>query len=401
MGNEQSQISGAQTRFGFRVLKRTKDETPLEPWFDFICGINGREIDDGDGRLFQEEVKNCAGKSVTLGVWSAKGQTLRTVVVPLPADDPTPLGVSLKWTGLAASEDVWHVLNISAGSPAEMAGLFPYNDYIIGTPLGVGDLLEQNHGMLIPFVQQHIDRPLPLYVYNHEFNVTREVTILPRKNWGGDGALGCVLGYGALHRLPAPLDEPLSEPGQAMFEYPAEEGGIGEPGPAVATAQDTSSFITPAFALNQAGSPPNVLSPTTAPPATAGTTSPPPQLASARSPPPLSDTPPVMMDPAAIAAMQAGRQTPSTPPQLLPSGSPYSGEQGPGGVTGPPPARSARGKAKGGARGNRVNLMDAYMMEEENKSKKEDYVIDESAPAKSPAPPPGGGRPPPPKKGES
>ncbi|KAF3902630.1 hypothetical protein ABW21_db0209712 [Orbilia brochopaga] len=353
MGNEQSQISGTQTRFGFRVLKRSKDETPLEPWFDFICGINGREIDDGDSRLFQEEVHNCAGRSVSLNVWSAKGQTLRTVVVPLPADDPTPLGVSLKWTGLAASEDVWHVLNISAGSPAEMAGLFPYNDYIIGTPLGV----VRGESGLGELVEDHIDRPLPLYVYNHEFNVTREVTILPRKNWGGDGALGCVLGYGALHRLPAPLDEPLN----------------------------TSSFITPATALNQAAAPPTMFSPTVA----AGTTS----------PPPVSGTPPVMMDPAAIAAMQAGRQTPSTPPQLPPVSSPYSGEQGSSlAAAGPPPARSTRGKAKGGTRGNRVSLMDAYMQEEENKSKKEDYVIDGPAAAKSPPPPPGGGRPPPPKK---
>ncbi|KAK6355076.1 hypothetical protein TWF696_004200 [Orbilia brochopaga] len=395
MGNEQSQISGTQTRFGFRVLKRSKDETPLEPWFDFICGINGREIDDGDSRLFQEEVHNCTGKSVSLNVWSAKGQTLRTIVVPLPADDPTPLGVSLKWTGLAASEDVWHVLNISAGSPAEMAGLFPYNDYIIGTPLGV----VRGESGLGELVEDHIDRPLPLYVYNHEFNVTREVTILPRKNWGGDGALGCVLGYGALHRLPAPLEEPLSEPGQAMFEYPSETGAGGEPGPAVATGQDASSFITPAFALNQAGSQPNVLSPTAA--AAASTTSPPPSHAPTWSPPPASDTPPVMMDPAAIAALQAGRQTPSTPPQLQPISSPYSGEQGSSvAAAGPPPARTTRGK-KGGTRGNRVNLMDAYMQEEESKSKKEDYVVDGPVAAKSPPPPPGGGRPPPPKRGES
>lgn len=30
--------------------------------------------------------------------------------------------------------------------------------------------------------------------------------------------LGCVLGYGALHRLPAPLHEPIQAPGETMFD---------------------------------------------------------------------------------------------------------------------------------------------------------------------------------------
>jgi hypothetical protein len=30
--------------FGFQVLRNTSEEVPLEPWFDFIIGINGRTI---------------------------------------------------------------------------------------------------------------------------------------------------------------------------------------------------------------------------------------------------------------------------------------------------------------------------------------------------------------------
>lgn len=67
-------------------------------------------------------------------------------------------------------------------------------------------------------VEDHIGRPLRLYVYNNEYNVTREITIHPSRDWGGEGALGCVLGYGALHRLPAPLSEPLAGPGETLFE---------------------------------------------------------------------------------------------------------------------------------------------------------------------------------------
>lgn len=61
-------------------------------------------------------------------------------------------------------------------------------------------------------------RPLRLHVYNHEYNVTREVSIQPSRNWGGTGALGCVLGFGALHRIPSPLDEPPQAPGETLFE---------------------------------------------------------------------------------------------------------------------------------------------------------------------------------------
>jgi hypothetical protein len=64
---------------------------------------------------------------------------------------------------------------------------------------------------------QHLNRPLRLFVYNHEYNVTRPVTITPARNWGGEGALGCVLGFGALHRIPASLEEPPQAPGETLF----------------------------------------------------------------------------------------------------------------------------------------------------------------------------------------
>lgn len=67
-------------------------------------------------------------------------------------------------------------------------------------------------------MEDYIGRPLRLYVYNNEYDVTREVTIQPSRDWGGQGAMGCVLGYGALHRLPAPLSEPVSAPGETMFD---------------------------------------------------------------------------------------------------------------------------------------------------------------------------------------
>ena len=99
-------------------------------------------------------------------------------------------------------------------SPADAAGLLPYSDYIVGTPEG------NVHGEagLGELVEDYLSRTLRLYVYNHEYAVTRLVTIIPSRSWGGNGALGCVLGFGALHRLPAPLSEPPARPGETMFE---------------------------------------------------------------------------------------------------------------------------------------------------------------------------------------
>lgn len=80
--------------------------------------------------------------------------------------------------------------------------------------------------------------------------MVREVELIPRRDWGGEGALGAVLGYGALHRLPLGLGEEVEGPGEAVFETKAPDAGAaamqdGQP------SQDTSGgrgshFLVPA-----------------------------------------------------------------------------------------------------------------------------------------------------------
>ncbi|KAL1639454.1 hypothetical protein SLS58_007886 [Diplodia intermedia] len=199
--------------YGFQILRNTNQELSIEPWFDFIIGINGRTIDNPDPTLFATEVRNCAGHTISLGVWSAKGQRIRELYVPIPSESPT-LGISLQWSPLSSTEDVWHILDVQPNSPADLAGLLPYGDYVIGSPEG----LVRGESGLGELVEDYINRPLRLFVYNHEYNVTRPITITPSRNWGGQGLLGCVLGFGALHRVPAPLEEPPSGPGETLFD---------------------------------------------------------------------------------------------------------------------------------------------------------------------------------------
>jgi hypothetical protein len=39
-------------------------------------------------------------------------------------------------------------------------------------------------------------------VYNFELDNVREVLLTPNSAWGGEGSLGCGIGYGYLHRIP-------------------------------------------------------------------------------------------------------------------------------------------------------------------------------------------------------
>ncbi|KAI9775730.1 MAG: hypothetical protein M1839_000932 [Geoglossum umbratile] len=240
-----SQSSGGHGGLGFQVLRNKNPDLAFEPWFDFICEINGRQIHDPDPSLFAQEVRNCAGSVVTLGIWSAKGQRFRQLRIPVPAGSAS-LGITLQWTPFSTTEDVWHILDVAPNSPADEAGLLPYGDYIIGTPEGV----VRGEAGLGELVEDHLDRPLRLYVYNHEYNATRSLTINPTRHWGGEGALGCVLGFGALHRLPAPLQEPPQAPGETLFEsarlsHDSNPPSL-QPQTTTATANTNNDFLIPA-----------------------------------------------------------------------------------------------------------------------------------------------------------
>lgn len=43
-GPEQQKPDGKRGAYGFQVLRNKNTELQVEPWFDFIIGINGRSI---------------------------------------------------------------------------------------------------------------------------------------------------------------------------------------------------------------------------------------------------------------------------------------------------------------------------------------------------------------------
>ena len=140
---------------------------------------------------------------------------------------------------------------MAPNSPADVAGLLPYGDYVIGSPEG----LVRGESGLGELVEDFLNRPLRLIVYNHEYDVTRPVTITPSRGWGGEGALGCVLGFGALHRIPASLEEPPQGPGETLFSSDNAATSFDEKAPLDAGAP-TELFVPANMALPSKSPPP-------------------------------------------------------------------------------------------------------------------------------------------------
>ncbi|CAG8582275.1 157_t:CDS:2 [Acaulospora colombiana] len=197
MGGTQSSTKGR----GYHVL-RVQENSPahkagMEQLFDYIVGINGIPLDT-EAPIFQEQLLLNVDKEVILLVYSTKEQMYREVsLIPNKnwTKDPENglIGCSIRYCSYASlNEHVWHILDIAPDSPAEMAGLRPSTDYIIGTPHET--LLSEND--LYDLIDDYMGKPLRLYVYNSDFDVCREVIIVPNQEWGGEGSLGCGVGYG-------------------------------------------------------------------------------------------------------------------------------------------------------------------------------------------------------------
>lgn len=162
-------------------------------------------------------------------IYDSQGQRTHTISIVVPPSNPT-LGLALQLAPLSSTQHIWHVLNIpSPLSPAYRAGLLPHSDYIIGTPSGT----LRGESALGELVEDHLDRTLVLWVYNSEFDVVRTVDLVPTRGWGGEGALGAELGYGALHRLPVGLGEEVEGPGEVVFETRADGTSTPVPEPTV------------------------------------------------------------------------------------------------------------------------------------------------------------------------
>jgi hypothetical protein len=183
MGAGQSTGSHPQTPPRALHVLRVTPSSPasqanVEPFFDFVVGLEGDTHSSRkalDAAELEAIVEKNEGKVLSLLVWNSKSQTTRgmcegismsqgidpltTIVVVkitpsrtwsqqglppnAPKDaaagtQPSLLGLSMRICEPEfALENVWHVMDVLEGSPAESAGLVPYGDWIIGWSGGV------------------------------------------------------------------------------------------------------------------------------------------------------------------------------------------------------------------------------------------------------------------------
>ncbi|XP_024421815.2 Golgi reassembly-stacking protein 1 [Desmodus rotundus] len=203
MGLGSSTEQPAETSEGFH-LHGVQENSPaqqagLEPYFDFIITIGHSRLNKETDTL-RDLLKANVEKPVKLEVFNMKTMKVREVEV-VPSNmwgGPGLLGASVRFCSFhRANEHVWHVLDVEPSSPASLAGLRPYTDYVIGS-----DQLLQESEDFFTLIESHEGKPLKLMVYNSESDSCREVSVTPNAAWGGEGSLGCGIGYGYLHRIP-------------------------------------------------------------------------------------------------------------------------------------------------------------------------------------------------------
>ncbi|KAM3861980.1 Golgi reassembly-stacking protein 2-like [Diretmus argenteus] len=204
MGGSQSvEIPGGGS-VGYHVL-RVQDNSPgrcagLEPFFDFIISICDTRLNK-DNDTLKDLLKVNVERPIKMLVYSSKTLDLReTTVTPSNMwGGHGLLGVSIRFCSFErVNENIWHVLEVEPNSPAALAGLRTHTDYIIGA-----DTVMNESEDLFSIVETHEGKGLKLYVYNTDTDNCREVVITPNCEWGGEGSLGCGIGYGYLHRIPS------------------------------------------------------------------------------------------------------------------------------------------------------------------------------------------------------
>jgi len=109
------------------------------------------------------------------------------------------LGVKIRFDSyMNAEESLCRVLAVATNSPAELAGLRPETDFLLGTATQVFS----NTQVLAEALEAHVEDPVEFYVYDSTADTVRVAVVMPSDDWGGDGLLGADAAHGYLHRLP-------------------------------------------------------------------------------------------------------------------------------------------------------------------------------------------------------
>eukprot|EP01102_Stenamoeba_stenopodia_P002216 TRINITY_DN1199_c0_g1_i2.p1 TRINITY_DN1199_c0_g1~~TRINITY_DN1199_c0_g1_i2.p1 ORF type:complete len:437 (+),score=84.34 TRINITY_DN1199_c0_g1_i2:161-1471(+) len=290
---------------GFHVLNvqpnSPGEEAGLVSFFDYIVVANGVDLDRENS--FAEILKENVGKPVEICIYSSRDEGVRVTTVT-PRDNwggKGLLGLSIRFCQLkGAGEFVWHILDVYPQSPASAAGLNAHTDYIVGA----ADVVFSSSDDFFNLINAKMGEVVRLYVYNSVTEEIRLVTIVPNRNWGGEGSLGCDVGYGLLHKIPASSGKvkpkSIAQPVVGPKTTPSADDLISELAATPLITPNASSILT------------------SSPPST-----PPVQVSSAAQPSPVVSAPSVPLPsvtlPTTAPSISPAITLPTVPSPILPS----------------------------------------------------------------------------------
>lgn len=203
MGNAES-YEQETTLVGYRVLgvqpNSPASSVGLVSFFDFVVAANNVPLKVLDS-TFVDMIRGSEDKPLPCTVYNIKSETVRDVSI-VPSRNwggQGMLGVTIRFdTYFEADQNLVRVLDIAPGSPAEIAGLTPEKDYLLGT----AERVFKDPDALFDECTARLEEPIEMYVYNVDSDEVRVAVVMPTTSWGGEGCLGAHVGYGYLHRLP-------------------------------------------------------------------------------------------------------------------------------------------------------------------------------------------------------
>jgi len=118
-------------------------------------------------------------------------------------DADSLLGALVRYEEYAtAHERVLRIAKVHPNSPTLLAGLQPESDYILGTPQYLYTDLNELAKFIEMTQEKETIKSLEISIYSSQTNTVRSTLLMPNKNWGGQGYLGCEFALGILNQLP-------------------------------------------------------------------------------------------------------------------------------------------------------------------------------------------------------
>lgn len=107
-------------------------------------------------------------KDLHLDVYNIKSDATREILVRPSQkwDGKGLLGVTIRFDNFDEAQDqLLHVLDIEPSSPASVAGLVAFEDYVLGTPEHVFHDADD----FFDDVLDHVNRPMDCYIYRYMY----------------------------------------------------------------------------------------------------------------------------------------------------------------------------------------------------------------------------------------